>query len=1037
MKITNIAIEHCGIWHHLNLPLPETGLSVFYGPNEAGKTTLMRFVRGMLHGFPQGETAGLSTESHDTDVVGAITLSTDEGDYSIRRSGGNALALTGPDGAPSDPDKLEELLGNVDETVFQRVFAIGIRELQELGSLHEEEVADRIYGMTLGPRSMRILDALENAETASLEFVDAAGDHGKLIELLQRHDDLQSQLSSLDILQQEYIGLFTRRKKLQAEIGDVQSRQSGIESQLRGHLYMQRAYGPWKLVRDCAAELEELPVVNSFPENGVERLNEIELELAEAAEQRDRLKTEAKALSDDSNRFAGDAEVIKHEHSLQGMVDQRDWIVQIEQHINESQTRRDSLRDTLQQSLSELGEEWSLEKLYELDTGPVAYQRLVSKARSFKGAIARREKLKLTSRRLGNTCAEQQADLTRRLEESGAETVQSGLEAARARLTELETLGELKLQERDLHQRQIGIDELREQTEVRMSPPPSFYIILWVMIGCALISFGGGLLNGVSNQLVVSGIFALFGVIFVLLGRLAKRHFEHGMDQRITELNETADRNREELRATREEILRLAGDSHDVGQEEGQDASMPELIAIRQSAREIAEFESLVIAEQTLIGKREKLERANNQLYDGQRDVAGARQSWEQTLTKLGLPESLEVAEAYDLWQTLVDLTDKGRHLEVAEAELQSHRTIHTSFSRRVAEIGRRMHQWDLDFEQPTAVIDHWEEQLKQLHVDRDERRRLRHESKARLREASTYREIVGECKTKRSALLIQGGAADREEFEHRAHAISRRILLERQLEQAEEDLRLAGESDNELAVTEEDLELFDPTHNTECIELLKMEQEDLRTDLQAAYEQLGGLKREIEVLEGNGESRRLRRELDQVRREIQTAGVEWLGLVRARQAVEQMRRHAERTHQPVTIADASRYLSHITCGKYRNIWTPLGQRHLRIDDERGHSLPVEKLSRGTREQLFLAIRMALIHDFARNGVSLPVVLDDVLVNFDEDRTAAAVDALLEFARGGHQVLMFTCHRHLAQMVQAKGQDPIWLPSHAPAAEAA
>ena len=91
MKITNIAIEHCGIWRDLNLPLPATGLTVIYGPNEAGKTTLMKFVRGMLHGFPRGETVRLSTESRDTNAIGTMTLSTDEGDYTIRRTGGNAL----------------------------------------------------------------------------------------------------------------------------------------------------------------------------------------------------------------------------------------------------------------------------------------------------------------------------------------------------------------------------------------------------------------------------------------------------------------------------------------------------------------------------------------------------------------------------------------------------------------------------------------------------------------------------------------------------------------------------------------------------------------------------------------------------------------------------------------------------------------------------------------------------------------------------------------------------------------------------------
>ena len=58
----------------------------------------------------------------------------------------------------------------------------------------------------------------------------------------------------------------------------------------------------------------------------------------------------------------------------------------------------------------------------------------------------------------------------------------------------------------------------------------------------------------------------------------------------------------------------------------------------------------------------------------------------------------------------------------------------------------------------------------------------------------------------------------------------------------------------------------------------------------------------------------------------------------------------------------------------------------------------------------------------------LPVVLDDVVVNFDQMRTEAAVETLMDFAGGGRQVLLFTCHRHLAQLFETAGATPIRLP---------
>jgi uncharacterized protein YhaN len=98
-------------------------------------------------------------------------------------------------------------------------------------------------------------------------------------------------------------------------------------------------------------------------------------------------------------------------------------------------------------------------------------------------------------------------------------------------------------------------------------------------------------------------------------------------------------------------------------------------------------------------------------------------------------------------------------------------------------------------------------------------------------------------------------------------------------------------------------------------------------------------------------------------------------------------------------------------------------------------SLTVEQLSNGTREQLFLAIRLAMVREFRSRGIELPMVLDDVIVNFDQLRTEAAIETLTEFAAEGQQILLFTCHLHLAHLFETRGIDPIWLPGHEPAVE--
>jgi energy-coupling factor transporter ATP-binding protein EcfA2 len=91
----------------------------------------------------------------------------------------------------------------------------------------------------------------------------------------------------------------------------------------------------------------------------------------------------------------------------------------------------------------------------------------------------------------------------------------------------------------------------------------------------------------------------------------------------------------------------------------------------------------------------------------------------------------------------------------------------------------------------------------------------------------------------------------------------------------------------------------------------------------------------------------------------------------------------------------------------------------LLLDDEDGRPVSVETLSRGTREQLFLSLRLALADSYARRGKTLPLVLDDVLVNFDTQRAKAAATMLRDFAASGHQLLVFTCHEHVARLFQS------------------
>jgi uncharacterized protein YhaN len=85
-----------------------------------------------------------------------------------------------------------------------------------------------------------------------------------------------------------------------------------------------------------------------------------------------------------------------------------------------------------------------------------------------------------------------------------------------------------------------------------------------------------------------------------------------------------------------------------------------------------------------------------------------------------------------------------------------------------------------------------------------------------------------------------------------------------------------------------------------------------------------------------------------------------------------------------------------------------------------GTHCPADRLSEGTRDQLFLALRLAAIRIHAAHTEPLPFIADDLLASFDDARAAAALRVLAGFG-GTAQSILFTHHAHVAAMAEGMG----------------
>ena len=275
--------------------------------------------------------------------------------------------------------------------------------------------------------------------------------------------------------------------------------------------------------------------------------------------------------------------------------------------------------------------------------------------------------------------------------------------------------------------------------------------------------------------------------------------------------------------------------------------------------------------------------------------------------------------------------------------------------------------------------------------------------------------------------LLNMAQVPDAEAFYRRHGAKLEREALERRREDLEDALRLAA---RDLYGADADIPAFFASFGEADKEVLEAELAGLagRLSMLADEEErladsLRTQEVRLEQAEGSETLSRLRLRAASLSGTIRGLGLEWSRYALARHLLLEARGRFEKERQPGVIRAASALFSAITGGAWVGIAASLEDSSLRVLPPHGEPVSPEVLSRGTQEQLYLALRLAHIRNHAAQAAALPVIMDDVLVNFDPDRalrTAQTFGDLASSQEGspGHQLLYFTCHPHMADMLR-------------------
>jgi uncharacterized protein YhaN len=280
----------------------------------------------------------------------------------------------------------------------------------------------------------------------------------------------------------------------------------------------------------------------------------------------------------------------------------------------------------------------------------------------------------------------------------------------------------------------------------------------------------------------------------------------------------------------------------------------------------------------------------------------------------------------------------------------------------------------------------------------------------ARIARDAANRELTALCDLSGCTTAEELAGVEKRWQEHRA--------LEQEKATALNELReIPGVRDVDALIAEVEAENPDqlPARLQSCDEELKR----LDQDIEDQSAQAGELRREFREMDGRDAAVRKAEEAQETLAVIRRLAERYARLRLASTVLDEAIERYRAENQDPVLALGSGYFRELTIGSFDGLRTD-------VDDKGGQVIvglrgeervPVGGMSSGTRDQLYLALRLASLEHRLTSSEPMPFIVDDILVNFDEERTQAALKAMARLGEK-NQVLVFSHHRQVADAVR-------------------
>lgn len=952
MQIKQIFIRHYGMFHNQTIGTLSPNLQVFYGVNETGKTTLMCFIRDIFFGFSQ-RSPGIQEGS--ALYGGRLFLNVcGFGDVTVERwgdKGKGTVKVYFNDGTAGADEALAELLEGLDRAMFEAIFSFGLEGLQGLEKLGADDLSDYLFhaGMA-GDLSIRALEKeLKKKQEALFK---PKGQNPRLNQLVGQLGSLQKDIQSWQKKNDHYQQVTEDIEQIRQQIASFTAAKESHKKEIRT-LEKQKTLAPYiEEQQNLTLQLAQLPAYEPFPEDGLTRFDHWQTKKVELEGQLADVKTRRREAQEKLDSIDVNEEWLRYAENVRR---ERERVPFKQEEKNREAAYAETLqseRTALDALFSKLGNAWTEDMIQAADTGMGAKQELDNYVREREQYVQRHRLL--------------QAEHTRKTE------------ALKASRSEKEQLAARRLasSERQILEEKIAASEKRgrqnkeEQNALmgRRQGRAFFYTGLVFAIALALWL-------AVNSQWVVGIVTAVLIVSFSLYLRytMVRASARDGP-------SEEAQFQGASFNEQKEAKMTLAKD----------DACAQSEISAEERAAQNEEACNHIIAE------KEKLDK---ECCDIEEQIA----EW---CRNHRFPQGQNPETLTDVFAYVEDAKTCIRKRDRAREDFQRSEEDFKKWENHIQKLSA---QFRIDFENASAALERMHFQIEQQQQQQQQQHLLQENIRDLDQQIRTLQEKMQHYQNECSSLMQQAGVDNEDAYRRKGKAWlkSRDICEQWSANQTKLEMLTNDQSERDAA-----REAFSARKEDIDSQILQLENDIKSWDQQERdlYGELANLKTQKSQLEEGGTYAELYHRFKQNQDLYQEEAHRWMVYRTAEDLLKRAKARYRNEREPKIIAAASRYFATMTEGHYPFLFAPKEDGFI-VERTDGRRFSPDQLSRGTVEQLYVAIRLALAENY-QSSSPYPLIMDDILANFDAARAVKSVGAIREIA-AHHQVLFFTCHRHL------------------------